>query len=1397
MFQRFFVFTLFVFLLPIPATAQNPEDIPPTLRPWIKWVEAELPELNCPNVNGVRVCQWPGTLRVQVNSKEATFSLNGYLDEDGEILIPGATGIWPQDLFVNGKKALVGKRANAPIVLLKKGSFSLVGKFSWKKIPETLPLPENIGRVFLTVGGEKVPSPRINAEGQLFLKEGDAEALKETDTLRVSIFRKINDGIPLSVENRFELNVSGRGREVDLGSVLFGASVPLKIDTPLPLRIDKGAVKIFVRPGKHIVNIHTIIPTPPKRLITPTKAASIFDKQEVWVWVPNDRVQSVELSGLTSVDSNRTSLPDEWKDKTTFLAESGNALALKMTRRGMVETAPNSIQLHREIWLDLDGTGYTIRDNINGEMKREWRLDYQDVDGANLGRVNRANDGLLITKNKTTSLSGVELRESKIDLSAEVRLKDARNSFNVVGWDHDVKRLSARLHLPPGWSVFHGQGVDRISNTWMSSWTLWDLFFVFMIMLGFFQLFGWKWAMVSMLTLLLTHGHPEAPEWSWIILILTLALLRVLPNGIWRKGLIIIRSIVFLVFLTILALYANDQVMSALFPQVRAKSINFNPIGGMEKSFVQEESALERVSRSDQYVNEVLSELKSEKPKISKKNSWSGKRNKMQQIDPNAVVQTGPGLPNWSWKSWNLEWTGPVQKDQQVTLWLVSSWVNRVLSFLRIIFLFLLAFVILALHDMRWFGTKKAAVKNEERAVKKTVISIVILIWILFVSGSAFAKKPPVQIEQKIVEEQTLEQTISHPVEPQTISKPGLLNALKSRLEKSAQCPSPCIVLSKSEIGINDLTFQMEVEVSALKDSGFKLPGPSDRLILETIELNGEATNQIRKEDGLTLVRIPKGTHVLRVRGTLAARDVLTLQFDESALAEFTRFKSEDWTVDGLSYRGTTDASLQLTRLNKSKTKDESESDSELPPWFTVKRNFSIGLPWTIETEITRMDSTRPQLLKLPLLKNERLISDGFRMETSDGTTMVAVELPRGQKTIRFVSELSIQPTIKLAAATDQPWTEQWSVTCSRIWRCGFNKSIAPIDHIKNGISSPSFFPWPGEQLEIQINRPEGVSGASSTVTNVNYTVTPGNRLLLANLSMKVRASQGGWQKITIPDGAELQKVNIDNNTVSIRPVGNVVTVPLKPGAQNIVLEWQQSWERKAFETAPPVDIGSDAVNVKTSISRGDDRWVLWAMGSPWGPAVLFWPRLLIMLLIAFGIGRIKGLPVKTYEWMILVIGLSQLPPIALIPIVFWFLVIRWRNESPLENPSMFNLAQLAIPFITIVALGVLYAAIHTNLLINIDMQVKGANSTNRIFRWYVDRSTSALPQPTILTISDWFWRIAMLLWAVWLVVRLYKWAPWAWGSFTTGGIWKSFSKKAIIPGPRPNVRIQNHESEE
>jgi len=326
----------------------------------------------------------------------------------------------------------------------------------------------------------------------------------------------------------------------------------------------------------------------------------------------------------------------------------------------------------------------------------------------------------------------------------------------------------------------------------------------------------------------------------------------------------------------------------------------------------------------------------------------------------------------------------------------------------------------------------------------------------------------------------------------------------------------------------------------------------------------------------------------------------------------------------------------------------------------------------------------------------------------------------------------------------------------------------------------PTWKPWPGEKLNIEIGRPEGAPGQAATVDSVDYTATPGKRLLEARLTMTVRASQGGWQKVTLPAEAELQSVKIDGKERNVRPQDGVVPLPVTPGKQTFELIWQQPWERGVHEVMPVVKIGSKAVNAKLRIHLGSDRWLLWTTGPSWGPAVLYWSHLVILLLVALFLGRIKSMPLRSYEWLLLVIGMTQMPFVVVLVPVAWFAALSWRQRSPRESWWQFDVFQLFLIFWTLVSVGVLYAAIHSNLLFDLDMQVRGSGSTNNVLQWYADQVGDELPSAGVISLPIMAWRLTMLAWALWLVARLLKWLPWGWRAFSEEGLYKMWPKPEI-----------------
>ena len=62
---------------------------------------------------------------------------------------------------------------------------------------------------------------------------------------------------------------------------------------------------------------------------------------------------------------------------------------------------------------------------------------------------------------------------------------------------------------------------------------------------------------------------------------------------------------------------------------------------------------------------------------------------------PSARIQTGPGVPEWTWRVATFGWNGPVLASQKVHPILIPQAVERTFTVLRVILLLALAYVLL------------------------------------------------------------------------------------------------------------------------------------------------------------------------------------------------------------------------------------------------------------------------------------------------------------------------------------------------------------------------------------------------------------------------------------------------------------------------------------------------------------------------------------------------------------------------------------------------------------------------------------------------------------------------------------------------------------------------------
>jgi ABC-type amino acid transport system permease subunit len=190
----------------------------------------------------------------------------------------------------------------------------------------------------------------------------------------------------------------------------------------------------------------------------------------------------------------------------------------------------------------------------------------------------------------------------------------------------------------------------------------------------------------------------------------------------------------------------------------------------------------------------------------------------------------------------------------------------------------------------------------------------------------------------------------------------------------------------------------------------------------------------------------------------------------------------------------------------------------------------------------------------------------------------------------------------------------------------------------------------------------------------------------------------------------------------------------------------------------------------------------LLAGGPKLGPAVLFWSYLAVIILAAFALGHLSVTPVKTWQWLLLGLGLTQVPALLAIIIVGWLLALGLREQQPMpQSWPAFNAVQIGIVILTLIALWALFTAVKAGLVGMPKMQISGNQSTARVLNWTQDYATGVLPQPWVLSLSVWIYRILMLVWSLWLALALLGWLKWGWHCITKDGGWR----KIILPWPK------------
>ncbi|MGH8195927.1 MAG: hypothetical protein ACREQ8_16245, partial [Woeseiaceae bacterium] len=1279
--------------------------VPDDLKPWQGWVLQGKEYRDCPfffdrqpDNRDHFICAWPGLLELTVTAEGGRFTQawTVYAAEQW-VALPGDSDHWPEQVIANGQSISIASRNGTPAVRLAPGRYTIAGRFTWDERPRTLPVPPESGLFQVTVDGVRSAFPTL-VSNAVWL--GAQEAPKqERDAIEVQVYRLVTDDVPTRLTARFVVEVSGSVREELIGPALPADFVPIALHSALPARLEAdGNLRLQVRPGTWPIELLARSAAVLNEVTLPEPASNL-PSSEIWSYQSNDHLRVTVPEGLPPADPVQVSVPDEWQELPAFHVAPGETLSIVEQSRGRVANG-NPLRLERRLWLDFDGTGFAFSDTLGGTMRGGWRLDMALP--YRLLSASEDQENLLVTRGPEEGLTGVELRRTDVNLQALGR-SETRGAAPVSGWQTRFDSVVTELNLPPGHKLVAAGGADSAAGAWMERWQLLDFFLVLIVTLATARLFGRQAGAVAFLALVLCWHENGAPHWLWLNLLAAVALVRVAPVGRLRRAAVIYRGLGFAAVVMVLVPFVANELRIGIYPQLEAQR-SVEPIQYEMPAAAPAEDAARLEMKQVARPSPILEEI-----------TVTGARDSMNyaRYAPNAIVQAGPGRPSWRWNTYTLRWNGPVDPEQTLNLTIMPRWLVTVMRFSLVLLLAAFAAVFaVEIFNLRWPRPPRTGTATPATLVPGVLIGTLLAGAQLLAPPAAKADTPP----------------------------PEILQQLEQRLLEPPPCTPRCAEVPQASVVVGRDTMTIELVVHALEDVAVPLPGSLQGWRPESVQVDGTAIPEVYRRNSDTLwIRATEGRHRIALEGPLPPVDGLEVPFPATPRA--VTVQADGWTVSGLRDRRLLAGALQLTRVRDegSEVAAARWESSRFPQFARIERTIELDLDWRIRTRVFRVAPEQGALtLNVPLLEGESVLSPGISV--TDGKVLVSME-PSAQ-VVEWESTLARTSPLVLQVAEDAPWKEVWRFGIGNIWHARFSGVPESEPRVAQGVRFAEFYPRGGETLTLDAARPAASPGTTLAFDKVSVMTEVGARSRNVDMVLEYRSTRGAQHIITLPPDAEVLAVDIDGRNEPLRARDGELNVPILPGVHTLHVRWQREADLALTESSPPVDLGAAAGNLSLGIDLPTDRWILGTSGPRLGPAVMYWSELAAMILFAFILGRIELTPLRTRHWLLLGLGFSTFSWPVLVLVATWLLGAGARRRWQMADARwwQFDLIQIVLAALTVVALLAIVASVPGGLLGTPDMHIVGNGSYGNHLRWFADQSDSLLPGASVLSLPLWMY---------------------------------------------------------
>lgn len=1313
------LFILFCLIFSVTSQAK-PDPVPSVLEPWQDWVLKDEKSINCPFINmqsRTRRCDWPTSLSLNLSRRSGDFEYRLSLYKDTWVNLPGEPGVWPDEVKVDGKKALLIGKNNLPGIWLGPGAYKIQGNFKWSKQPDYLLLPRGIARLKLRLNGKTQNDFQLDAQSRLWLS-ANQQSQQQGDDLQIRVFRLLSDGIPMTLQTRLQLDVSGQERELLIGRVLLADMALMDLTSPLPAKLeDNGLLRVKVRPGQWELNITSRVQGQLDRFYMEPLHPG-WPRQEIWSVNKDLQLRQLDVSGVKSIDPGQTPMPEIWQQYPAYQLNAGQQFNIKsLAQTAKDYRAPEKLTLRHHWWLSFDGQQLLSEDQLTGRLSKVGRLNR--LPGSELGQASLYSQPQLISWYQKDGISyqGIEVRQRDIEVNA-ISTQSASvlsKGFSAVGWDNEIEQLSAELNLPPGWKLLWAKGVDKVTTSWLGYWTLWHVFIVLLVSLAFARLYGGGFSLLMFIWLVLAYQESWVPLLAWIGVLCILALLTVLPEGRWRHLMLKFRQLSIGILLISAMIFIVTQARLIVYPQLEVRGHQAFSSAMQQPAYTPGGVVMEKAKsvRKSLVLQDSMAEL-SLSPAIRAK---TAKPAHEYQI---AALQTGPGVPQWRWNRIQLKWQGLVQSEQQLQLHLLSPIMTALLRAVQISLLILLLMLLMGkIYHWSFLSLKKA---------KPLAPYLMLLVFVM-----------PMDVFAEIPDQ-------------------ALQDQLKSHLMQQPDCLPQCAAINKAYIQLDRQQLSIRLQVNTELSVAVPLPVNKKMWSDQDVLVNNRKAKALWQDEHAQLwLALPRGRFDILIRGSVTGINQLKLPvvwpwYQVSS-------KINGWELSGLHKDTAKPGVLQLLRLQRQTQKSDQLWQAQANPFVKVVRQIQIDKQWRVFTKVQRLAPLQGSFnLSIPLLENESPLDETLQITNGK----VDLGFSQGINEVSWYSMLEQGVPVTLEAPMQDSWSEQWQLQISPRWRW----QAQGLEH-KNKL----WRPWPGDQVVLSFSQPEAVEGKTLTIDKMRLNHQPGNRISQSSVMLDVRSSQADKISLILPAQAELQSLSNNGIQQPLYQREGRIDVAVTPGMSHIKMAWRQAKGAGIVYKLPQVTASHKVNNYTLNSEIPAQRWVLALSGPAMGSVVLYWGVLFAMLLAALVLGRLDILPMTTWQWILLAVGLSTASLSGFVLVLLWFGVFYQRSQWREGKRWLFNLGQIFLPLLTLLMLAVIFVHIPQGLLGQPDMQIHNLLGPDSL-AWYQDSFNTLSPSARIISLPLWSYQLIMLFWSLWFAYILISWLKWAWSCYSAGQIW-------------------------